>query len=144
MFRRFQLSGILEEKEVALRTTPMIDLVFLMLAFFMISVNLKHESELVIKLPDNTAEQFKMQNKFDQYKITLLPNGAVFFNGAEIASYNDKDLSKFKKLLENLKTSNPNKSFSIQIDPDRDAKHQRIIDVLDACLQTEIYAISFK
>lgn len=51
-----RFSGPRQEQRIELNITPLIDVVFLLLIFFMVSTTFERDSELEIELPEASAE----------------------------------------------------------------------------------------
>ena len=64
--------------------TPLIDIVFLLLIFFMVSTTFVHESELEISLPESTSEV--MSTDSETLEIAIDANGRYALNGRILAS----------------------------------------------------------
>jgi len=128
-----------------LQIAPLIDCVFQLLIFFMVSASLtKSEGDLGIKLPGMivTAETVDMP---DEQMIEVRSNGRVYKNGREFGSPNSQDLSDLAATLARYRqasASSKNKAL-ITIWADDDTKHQRVIDVMDACAAAGIENVTF-
>ena len=110
--------------------TPLIDVVFLLLIFFLVSsVFKKEELALLLKLPK--AEQGKGQQAIKKY-ITIEMNGdKVALEGKEISA---EDLSKKLKGTD-IKTL-------INLRVDGEVKYQRLIKVLDVLQKNKLENVS--
>ncbi len=81
--------------DVTLNLTPLIDVVFLLLIFFMVTTTFKDEARLSIELPDANAEV--IENLEDEYlKIQIESEGEYFLNGRELAR---SDLETLKRAV---------------------------------------------
>lgn len=78
------------EEEVVINLTPLIDVVFLLLIFFMVSTTFDTTSQLKIKLPE--ANQQKLENTGDKLNILIDAKGRFFLNSRELSSQNSDDL----------------------------------------------------
>ncbi len=67
------------KEELNLDITPLIDVVFLLLIFFMVSTTFKHESEINIVLP--TASNESVEIKENIIDIGLDMDGKIYING---------------------------------------------------------------
>ncbi|MFW5882763.1 MAG: ExbD/TolR family protein [Verrucomicrobiota bacterium] len=125
--------------------TPMIDVVFLLLIYFMVSMQLvKEEADLGIQLPGPPPEDVQEKPPNDHY-IDIQPDGQVLFNGAPIDAPNDPDMPQLTNRLVSLRAADQRMDVEtiITISPDPEALHQRSIDVLNAAAIAEISAITF-
>ena len=71
------------EEEVSINLTPLIDVVFLLLIFFMVSTTFDTTSQLKIKLPE--ASQQKVLSADDKLEILIDAKGRFFLNSREIS-----------------------------------------------------------
>ena len=123
--------------------TPMIDVVFLLLIYFML-LPLQQEADIAIKLPSETppAESLDLPS---EHIIDVYPNGMVLLNGAPMDGNDDRIMSRLTTTLTRLRLSSDRAKIStiVKIQADPDAPHQRSIDVLYACAKAEVKKVSF-
>ena len=72
------------EEETTINLTPLIDVVFLLLIFFMVSTTFDTTSELKIRLPE--ASQNKVVQKPRTLNILIDAKGRFFLNSRELSS----------------------------------------------------------
>lgn len=115
--------------------TPLIDIVFLTLVFFMVtSVYGALESEVDITLPtaDSGIQSERLQ-------------GEIFINvrddGAIIVNERDMEIEELQSVLKRIAEYFPGGSVIIRAD--RTVVHGRVMQVLDACRQADIQNVSF-
>jgi biopolymer transport protein ExbD len=104
--------------------TPLIDVVFLLLIFFMVSsVFKKEELALLLTLPK--TEQGKGEQKIKEY-ITIEVSG-------EKVAYEGKEIS-VEDLSDKLKGTDPKTLINLRVDGD--VKYLRLVSVLDVLQKT--------
>lgn len=129
-----------EEEEIGFQMAPMIDIVFQLLIFFMVATGIiKYESELTAKLPAMT-ETVEVK-KFEELLIEITADGKILANKKEYDTFDSKDLPALKKLLVGLVALY--KEQVVIIKAHRDAKYERVIDVLNACAHAKITNVLF-
>ena len=112
-------------EELALELTPMIDVVFLLLIFFMVATTfLDPEREIDIDLPQADAAQVK-QSESDELVINVFRDGRVSLGGRELA---DEALR-----AELVRAARREPKPTVTIRGDRQAHHEAIVRVMDAC-----------
>ncbi|MDG2207875.1 MAG: biopolymer transporter ExbD [Pirellulales bacterium] len=131
-----------DEEEADPDMTSMIDVVFLLIIFFMVAATLTVQKSLdspTQKQVDGagvqrTESELKEENVF----VTLSPDGTVDINGQKIGPEN------YDTLLDKLKTaiSEMDNSEMILDAPD-DVKHEYVIAVLDAAAGAEVNKVLF-
>ena len=125
--------------------TPMIDCVFLLLVFFMVSSTFnKQEADISFALP-GTADQSEAVEIPDEQIIQITENGNVFLNDLEYDAPGDADMPELvKTLILFRQTAEANKvPAMITIAPEDNVKQQRVVDVLNACTAAKIGNVTF-
>jgi biopolymer transport protein ExbD len=127
------------EGDVEFQIAPMIDLILVLLVFFMTTVAVKQvENELGIGLPGGQLDS----NTTVEMKIAINSDGSVSLNSEDIANVSDKDLVKLRtKLSEQVQFFNDKVPVVISAEPD--VLHHRVIDVLNACTAAKVKNVTF-
>ena len=120
---------------VGFQLAPMIDIMFLLLCFFIAAqIYAQWESEIDIKLP--TAETGEVP---DRLPAEIIIN--VRESGEMIVNQRLLDQSGLMDLLERIVAIYPGQPVLIRADKRTDYEH--VIGVLDLCRQVDIWNISF-
>ena len=130
---------------VEMQMGPMIDMVFLLLVFFMVSAKpVKQESDINIGLPGTVAQEEALEIP-DEQRIQIQPNGQVVLNDQPMDSPASAEMPALLSTLKRFKESaDSNKTEAlITIDADDAANHERIVQVLNACAQAKITGVTF-
>ena len=130
---------------VEMQMGPMIDMVFLLLVFFMVSAKpIKQESDIDIGLPGTVAQEEALDIP-DEQRIQIQPNGQILLNDQPMDAPQSPELPALLTTLKRFKESaDSNKTEAlITIDADDAANHQRIVQVLNACAQAKITGVTF-
>ena len=101
--------------------TPMVDCVFLLLIFFMISTTFVETPGLTIKLPESTAQTIAREPK--ELKIYLDKTGQIFHQDRPVT------LEQFKVLLREPGAAAGQTTFLLLAD--REARHGRVVMLMD-------------
>jgi biopolymer transport protein ExbD len=122
--------------EVNLDITPLIDVVFLLLIFFMVSTTFEHNSEINITLPSSSKEV--TEAKPDAVNVGLDAQGNVYIN----------DKSLVNAQLETIKAALSDALVGLNEPPiiisaDSNATHQSVVRVMDAARQLGLVKITF-
>lgn len=129
--------------EVAM--TPLIDCVFLLLVFFMVSTTFnKSEADISFSLP-GTAAQSEAVDIPDEQIIQITDAGNVFLNDLEYDAAGESDMPELVKTLVLFRqTAEANKvPAMITIAPEDGVTQQRVVDVLNACTAAKIGNVTF-
>ncbi len=130
---------------VEMQMGPMIDMVFLLLVFFMVTAKpVKQESDLNIGLPGTVAQEEALDIP-DEQRILIRTDGQVLLNELPMDKPADEVLPTLISTLKRFKqTADANKSEAlVTIDAEDGSTHQRIVTVLNACAVAEITGVTF-
>ncbi|MDD2895274.1 MAG: biopolymer transporter ExbD [Aliarcobacter sp.] len=110
--------------------TPLIDVVFILLIFFIVSsVFKKDELALVLNLPTSSAKEIELKEK--EIIIEL--------NSHKLAIYGkETTLESIKDEMEKVEDKNRNIIFKI----DKEVKYEKIIEVLEILQNNQLFNIS--
>ena len=112
-----------EEPEVNL--TSLIDVVLLLLVFFMVSTSFVKQSQITIRLPD--AERTSIvEQATEQIDIMITEQGTFLVNGRELVNSRPATI---RNALQ--KVSNGDHSLPLTISADANARHQYVITAMD-------------
>jgi biopolymer transport protein ExbD len=134
-----------DTQTVEMQMGPMIDMVFLLLVFFMVTAKpIKQESDIDIGLPGTVAQEESVDIP-DEQRIVIRANGQIEINELPVDSPTSRDLPTLLiTLLRFKEAADANRSEPlITIDAEDDAAHQRIVDVLNVCAKAEITGVTF-
>lgn len=124
---------------------PMIDMVFLLLVFFMVTAKpIKEESDINIGLPGK-VEQSEAIDMPDEVRIQIRNGGQVILNDMNFDTPQSRELPQLVGVLKRLQESaEANKSKAlVTLAPEPAVRHQRIVDVLNACAMAKIKGVTF-
>jgi biopolymer transport protein ExbD len=136
---------ILEEEDKP-DLTPMIDVVFLLLIYFMATMQLvKEEADLGIQLPGPPPEVPPDTPPPNDHYIDIEPSGMVIFNGSPIDSPGDRQLPQLTNQLARMREADRRAGIDtiLTINPHPEALHQRSIDVLNAASKARVEQVTF-
>jgi len=129
------------EESPEFQMAPMIDVVFLLLIFFLCASHFQmEESELKANLPVSSIK-VSSEDLPDDVVIDIDAQGRVTINKSEYDSAASKELSQLRGLLITLKQLYEDQG--VVIAAESNTRHERIVDVLNACASCEIKNISF-
>ena len=125
--------------------TPMVDLAFLLVTFFMLTTTFNKPQTMEVNLPDKTDDNKSMKVKESKTTtIVLAENDKVYYytgvENPEVKLTNFSESGLRKVLLEKVKTiTDP----IVIIKAKKDAKYKNVVDVIDEMAITgiKIYAL---
>ncbi|MBF2755691.1 MAG: biopolymer transporter ExbD [Gammaproteobacteria bacterium AqS3] len=127
--RKSAISAAVEE-ESQVDLTPMLDVVFIMLIFFIVTANFIRDPGIEVSRPEaNTAT-----TQTTSILVAIGKNGDIWMDGRRI------DVRQVKANIVRLRADNP--KGGIVIRADIDATAERIVAVADAAREAGVYDIS--
>jgi biopolymer transport protein ExbD len=133
-----------EESPLKLDVASLIDVVFLLLIYFIMTASLiKKEADIGFMLPANVAVE-DMQEIPVEVLIEITDDGTVMVEGMRF-SYDDRSLDDLVIQVAGLKeiAASQKSPFFVNVLPHADALHRRIIDVMDACAAAGVNSLTF-
>ncbi|MGD2118364.1 MAG: biopolymer transporter ExbD [Chromatiales bacterium] len=126
-----------QAKSVEINLTPLIDVVFLLLIFFMVSTTFDKKSQIQIRLPEAESSQQTEQIP-DSIEIGIDAKGNYFVNDEELLNSDADTLNKVLVKITAGKTDLP-----VIISADGQSPHQSVIQVLDVASRLGLTQMSF-
>lgn len=112
-----------QSEEIAINLTPLIDVVFLLLIFFMVSTTFTKETQLKVDLPQATTDQVA---QVDMLEIIIKADGSFAVNDKALVNAQPKTL---RAAL--LKESDGDLATPLKISADASTPHQAVITAMD-------------
>jgi len=120
-----------QEEESEVNLTPMLDVVFIMLIFFIVTASFVKESGIEVSRPQAaTAEKKERANIL----VAISEDGEIWIDGRPV------DVRALPANIERLHAENPQGSVVIQAD--EDSKNGLLVQVMDAARQAGVYNVS--
>jgi len=123
-------------KPIEVSLTPMIDVVFLLLIFFMVTTTFSKESAIKIQLPQATGKVLKNQSHI---VITINQAGQYFLEDKAISVGNGKSSDALKAALASIE----HKDRALIINADARAPVQAAVSVLEASTESGFKNVTF-
>lgn len=120
-----------EGEESTVDMTPMLDIVFIMLIFFIVTTSFVKESGVQVNRPTADSAQ---QDKKGNIMVAIKPNGEVWIDKRAV------DIRSVRANIEKLKAESPESGVVIQADTD--ARTGMLVDVMDQIRLAGIMNIS--
>jgi biopolymer transport protein ExbD len=130
------MAGSIGDGEFGLQIAPMLDILFVLLLFFMVSAGSeKHEASLVTQLPGG-------QPGGDvPVRVAIDDQGQVSISDYPVDSPADHDLPTLVSRLRAVVKAHA--SQPVIITPTRSTRQQRVVDVLNACAAAGVRNLAF-
>ena len=130
--RDHHLLEMQDEDENEINLTPMLDVVFIMLIFFIVTASFIKESGLDVNRPDAPVTQSEPEDS--NILVMITANDEIWIDRRLI------DPRAVRANIERLHAENPDGSVVIQ--PKRKSTNKALVTVMDAARQAGVYSIS--
>lgn len=127
-----------QDDSLDINVTPLIDVVFLLLIFFMVSTTFSQYSELQIELPEASAEAPPAANH--SIEVSINSDGEYFIGGKKLIN---TQLDTLKRALLKAQEGRTGSAPPMVISADGRAPHQAVITAMDAARQAGLTRLSF-
>ncbi len=128
---RRMLSNDQSELEAAVDITPMLDVVFIMLIFFIVTATFVKESGIDVNRPQAATAVVKEKANI---LIAIDAHNKIWVNRREV------DIRSVRPNIERLKAENPKGTVVIQAD--KDSRNEILVQVMDASRLAGVYDIA--
>lgn len=133
-----------EDGDVGFQIAPMVDVVFVLMLFFMASAGMQVvEKELGINLPSGRSQSAGGDIPKTPVMIDISGEGQVQMNNQVYGVPTDKNLNplreKLKAMIEQFGPDDP-----VIIRPVPDTRHERVMDVLNAAAASGVKNLTFQ
>ena len=120
-----------KKRDVELNLTPLIDVVFLLLIFFMVSTSFTRETQIKMELPKADVE--KMETEKEVLEISIDKEGRMFLNGKALVN---SSINNLKRAMQPI--INNNEQIPLIISADANTPYQSVVMAMDAASQLGI------
>ncbi len=121
----------IEDEESAIDMTPMLDIVFIMLIFFIVTTSFVKESGITVSRP---SAQTAAEDKKGNIMVAIKPNGEIWIDKRAV------DIRSVRANIEKLKAESPESGVVLQADTD--SKTGILVKVMDQVRMAGISNIS--
>lgn len=128
-----------KEETVEVNLTPLIDVVFLLLIFFMVSTTFDRHAKLKVSLPESSTKATQQQG--EPLVLSIDAKGNYFLNERQLVN---QQLDTLKQAI--LKTVGENheniKEVALVLRADASTPHQSVVRAMDAASQLGLTKLS--
>ena len=116
------------KEEVNVNLTPLIDVVFLLLIFFMVTTTFSRNTNILINLPEASGETAEQQPI--EIEILVAQNGTYSINGRQLVN------AQIETLMRTVaEVSGGDTTIPLIITADANSTHQSVVTAMDAVAQ---------
>ena len=127
--------GSIQNNAPGFQIAPMVDIVFLLLIFFLVTWNFsRSETELDVKVP-KAREGKETRRAVGEVILNVKANGTVVMNRRQMNS------SELQETLQKIAFLYPDQAVILRGDENTDYRH--VVEVLDICRRANIWNVAF-
>ncbi len=120
------------KSEVSVNLTPLIDVVFLLLIFFMVSTSFNRETQIKLELPEASGDP--LESLPELIEISVDSEGRYFVNAKPVINTQIETLMKAIEIV-----AQGNKKLPMVISADASAPYQSVVTAMDASRKSGYY-----
>lgn len=139
-----RLSEQYEDSKLELNISSLIDVVFLLLIYFIVTARIVvKEGDIPFMLPADVPT-VEMLDIPVEARIRINPDDTVMLEGMTFAAGDRKLDGLVTQIVGLRKMAEAQRSpFFVTLDPTEETLHRRIIDVMDACAEAKVKNLTF-
>ena len=131
--------GVKKSKKLSTRVdlTPMVDLGFLLITFFIFTTTMSQPTAMKLFLPKDTDKPEEQNKVKASGALTLLlgKDDRIYYYEGELApdasNFKTTNFKEIRKVILDKKRATDEKDFVVVIKPDNDATYKNTVDILD-------------
>ena len=120
-----------EEEEAEINITPMLDVVFIMLIFFIVTASFVKEAGIDVNRPDAATAEKKTKGNI---LVAITENGQIWIDKRQV------DPRALRANIERLHAENPQGAVVIQAD--KNSKNGLLVQVMDSARLAGVFNVS--
>lgn len=122
------------KKSTRVDLTPMVDLGFLLITFFIFTTTMSQPTSMNLAMPKDTDKPDEINKVKESGSLTLMlgkGNVIYYYFGNDPATMQTTGYKDVRKIILDKKKATPADDLFIIIKPDKDATYKNAVDVLD-------------
>ena len=128
--------GVKKAKKLSTRVdlTPMVDLGFLLITFFIFTTTMSQPTAMRLFLPKDVNKPEEQNKIKESAVITVMPgkqNQVYYYEGLDPTKIQTSNFKAIRDVILNKKRSTDPKDFMVIIKPTQDATYKNTVDILD-------------
>ena len=128
--------GVKKSKKLSTRVdlTPMVDLGFLLITFFIFTTTMSQPTAMKLNLPKDTDKPDEQNKLKESAALTVMPgkaNNVYYYEGLDPTKIQTSNFKTIREVILNKKRSTDPKDFMVIIKPTQDATYKNTVDMLD-------------
>jgi biopolymer transport protein ExbD len=135
--------GVKKSKKLSTRVdlTPMVDLGFLLITFFIFTTTMSSPTALKLNLPKDTEKPDEQNKLKESAALTVMPSKAnyvYYYEGLDPSKLQQTTFKGVRDIILDKKRRTDPKDFMVIIKPTQDATYKNTVDMLDEMTIDEV------
>lgn len=135
--------GVKKAKKLSTKVdmTPMVDLGFLLITFFIFSTTMSQPTAMPLLMPKDTDKQEEQNKVKASGAFTIMMgknNGIYFYEGEDPTKIQASDYKKIREEIIRKKKSTDPKDFVVVIKPNDESNYENMVSILDEMTINEV------
>ena len=138
--------GVKKSKKLSTRVdlTPMVDLGFLLITFFIFTTTMSQPTAMHLGLPKDTDKPEEQNKVKESGVLTLLlgkGNKVYYYEGTlapDASNFKSTNFKEVRDVILNKKKSTKADDFVVVIKPDKESTYKNVVDMLDEMLIDDV------
>jgi len=128
--------GVKKSKKLSTRVdlTPMVDLGFLLITFFIFTTTMSQPTAMKLNLPKDTDKPDEQNKLKESAALTVMPaknNQVYYYEGLDPTKIQSSNFKTIRDVILDKKRRTDPKDFMVIIKPTQDATYKNTVDMLD-------------
>jgi biopolymer transport protein ExbD len=128
--------GVKKAKKLSTRVdlTPMVDLGFLLITFFIFTTTMSQPTAMKLFLPKDTDKPEEQNKLKESAALTVMPgkqNHVYYYEGLDPTKIQTSNFKAIRDVILDKKRRTDAKDFMVIIKPTQDATYKNTVDILD-------------
>ncbi len=135
--------GVKKAKKLSTRVdmTPMVDLGFLLITFFIFSTTMSQPTAMPLLMPKDTDKPEEQNKVKASGALTIMlgkSDGIYYYEGDDPTKIQASDYKKIRDVIPNKRKTTEAKDFVVVIKPNDEANYQNMVVILDEMTINEV------
>lgn len=136
--------GVKKSKKLSTRVdlTPMCDLGFLLITFFIFTTTMSQPTAMKLFLPKDVKNPDEQNKVKESAVLTIMPakdNRVYYYEGLDPSKIQPSDFKAIRDVILDKQRRTDPKDFMVIIKPDKDATYKNTVDMLDEMTIDEVH-----
>lgn len=125
-----------QPREASINLTPLIDILFIVLVFLVLTTTFRESTQLRIRLPEAFTSETLRSSPPGSFRVTVAEAGQLFVAERPVS------LAELRALMREI--GRAPEAWTLLLSADERAEHGRVVEVMDLARRNRIFRISIE